>query len=560
MTYVPSSKQQDILDADDAVLLVLGAAGAGKTTTAAVKARKHLEQRSFARVPTARTAGAHPLERVLFLSFSRSSVARILHRSRAVLGTFAGQVEVTTFHALSWSLIRRFGSLIDMPEPYLLSNAQAKLFSAPNALRYVDLVPKAHELLKVPAVAAHVTARWSLVICDEFQDTDDGQWALIEAIRGRSQIMLLGDPNQCIYANLPGAVGVSPERIDVVKAMLGTRCIELPEASFRDPTGVIPAAALAIRRREFAGPAVEAALSSGVLEIRHDPDPGNESATVARAVEELQAGGLSIAIFSHHNDALAALSDQLRREGVEHEIAGLSESLSAAVEAQIAMAQFAVGVHEWTVVLQHLAIFITSAVRGKQVPSLAYQVLDRQVGSPLLTKRLDDLRQRLTGQRVDEALRIAAAAHTDLGLPTKRSAWARAVTLVLPMSAAARRRAHGASDAVVLSTIDQMVTEQRSILLTEDAHETDAAVQLMNLHQTKGREADATVVILRGNDFFGFERAEPYEEGSRLLYVVFSRARQRIVALTFGAGHSGLVAPFVALAQDASTSRPSLPL
>jgi DNA helicase-2/ATP-dependent DNA helicase PcrA len=41
----------------------------------------------------------------------------------------------------------------------------------------------------------------------------------------------------------------------------------------------------------------------------------------------------------------------------------------------------------------------------------------------------------------------------------------------------------------------------------------------MNLHQTKGREADATVPLLRPDEFHGYE-AEPYPTGSRLLYVL----------------------------------------
>ena len=41
----------------------------------------------------------------------------------------------------------------------------------------------------------------------------------------------------------------------------------------------------------------------------------------------------------------------------------------------------------------------------------------------------------------------------------------------------------------------------------------------MNLRQTKGREADATVPLLRPDEFHGCE-AEPYPTGSRLLYVL----------------------------------------
>ena len=74
-------------------------------------------------------------------------------------------------------------------------------------------------------------------------------------------------------------------------------------------------------------------------------------------------------------------------------------------------------------------------------------------------------------------------------------------------------------------------------------------VQLMNLYQTKGREADATIVVLREGDFMGYE-SEPFPTTSRLLYVVFSRARHKIVVLLVGNRFHAAVAPLAALAAN----------
>jgi hypothetical protein len=46
------------------------------------------------------------------------------------------------------------------------------------------------------------------------------------------------------------------------------------------------------------------------------------------------------------------------------------------------------------------------------------------------------------------------------------------------------------------------------------------------------READATIVVLRGNDYFGKE-SEPMPVGWRLLYVVLTRARTKTIVLTW---------------------------
>ncbi|MFG2800503.1 hypothetical protein [Streptomyces pseudovenezuelae] len=52
----------------------------------------------------------------------------------------------------------------------------------------------------------------------------------------------------------------------------------------------------------------------------------------------------------------------------------------------------------------------------------------------------------------------------------------------------------------------------------------------MNLHQTKGREADTTILLLGSNEFQGSE-GEPYPTGPELLCVVLTRARNGHTAL-----------------------------
>src|SRR3546814_13598350 len=43
--------------------------------------------------------------------------------------------------------------------------------------------------------------RWSIVMVDEFQDTDPVQWDVLDrAFNGHSTLFLIGDPKQAIYA------------------------------------------------------------------------------------------------------------------------------------------------------------------------------------------------------------------------------------------------------------------------------------------------------------------------------------------------------------------------
>jgi DNA helicase-2/ATP-dependent DNA helicase PcrA len=213
------------------------------------------------------------------------------------------------------------------------------------------------------------------------------------------------------------------------------------------------------------------------------------------------------------------------------------------------MILYAAGVCEWTDVLRCLAIFTTSSIRGRRVPPLAYQILDPDSAAATLAQRLHDLRERLDLAGLDDSLTEAMAAHTAVGLPNKSSAWTRASQIIRPLVASAKQT-EPSSVQPTLAKIQRSVATRRSAMLTEDTLDSESTVQLMNLHQTKGREADATVVVLRANDFFGTERNEPFEEGSRLLYVVFSRARKQIVVLILGTQLNPLVAPFIELAQS----------
>jgi exodeoxyribonuclease V beta subunit len=52
---------------------------------------------------------------------------------------------------------------------------------------------------KGSAAAERMRARWSVVLVDEFQDTDPVQWAVLEhAFSGHARLVLIGDPKQAI--------------------------------------------------------------------------------------------------------------------------------------------------------------------------------------------------------------------------------------------------------------------------------------------------------------------------------------------------------------------------
>lgn len=540
MTFSPrGSEQKRIVETVAPLSVVLGGAGTGKTTCALAAARAHIER------PTTRSR-----DRVLFLSFSRASVGRIAASCNGILGSHTSRVDVSTFHALAYSIVRKFGSVIGRPDAVLVSPPREKLSPDPDNIGYGILLPLALQILSAsPAVREHFRSRWGLILVDEFQDTGDRQQALLDEIKPNARVILLGDPNQCIYTFL-AADGVRLERINEACAnATADNTIELPDTSHRDPTGVIPSVARAVLHRDFGSVAIAKAIDERRLEVHSQIELDDEVGVVAATVKELQDDGLGVAVFTHHNDMLAALSDGLEEQGINHEIAGLNDALACALDAQVAMIRFASNDVEWTHVLDALAVFVTSAQRGPRIPRLAQQIFDG-TGASTLQQRLSDLRTRLESTSSTDIacdLEIAAHAHQTIGLPSKSNAWSQATSLLRTMRArAVRQVGRTGAKLLVVHRIAAAAREATYSVLTDMAVDPQD-VQLMNLYQTKGREADATVVVFREGDFMGTED-EPFPTTSRLLYVVFSRARQRIVVLLVGDTLHPAVAPFAELA------------
>lgn len=266
MPYVPSDEQRAVIDSTAPVVVVLGGAGAGKTTTAAARrladddARRADIRRG---TPIGLPPTIPPAQRVLFLSFSRTSVSQI-DRATSVLGAYQNRIDVVTFHGLAWRVLKDFGRHYGAPRPLRVrSAAETQLGVDLPGLTYDELIPAAARIPKVPTVAEFYERRCSTVICDEFQDTSDEEWKFMQAIAPSAQRLLLGDVNQCISA---GMKQIDPAaRVAQVLALPGAEQVLLPPQSHRDPSGVLPAAAQAALERRFDDPAIADAVRGGRL-------------------------------------------------------------------------------------------------------------------------------------------------------------------------------------------------------------------------------------------------------------------------------------------------------
>lgn len=236
-------------------LLIKGGPGSGKTTISIVKAEGLV-------------ATLKPGQQVLFLSFARATVARVIEalaEQTKCNKEVRRRIEIDTYHAFFWRLFKTHGYLIGLPRRVTiltpperaialttirhtygsirkLTGAQKaeKLGKEEAELRrlafeegkicfdlfselVVELVSKSEKLRKL------VSTRYPIIILDEFQDTSAGQWAVMENLGSSSTLIALADEEQRIY----DFAGADPERLNHFKQKFDPKEFDFGTANYR---------------------------------------------------------------------------------------------------------------------------------------------------------------------------------------------------------------------------------------------------------------------------------------------------------------------------------------
>jgi DNA helicase-2/ATP-dependent DNA helicase PcrA len=531
------AKQQGALQAvleHDAKVLVLGGPGAGKTTTALWTARAFLKASD--------DEGRSPPARVLFLTFSRSAVSQLVNRQRGVLAGYERRVEIMTFHALAYRLLRSFGRYAGFGStpPSIQSAARIKLLGvADGQFKYDDLVPAALEILKSSeAICSLVCSRWGLIICDEAQDTNDEQWQLLLRL-ARRKLLLLGDPNQMIFTYVSGVSAAQFERVRSAADII----VELDPRSHRDPSGAIPAVADAVRRRDFDNEAIGAAIANGRLTLHFDIEGQLLNERLPTEIRNaLRGGSHDVGVFAHSNAAVAELAQLLNDNDINHILVGIPEAHAEALSAMAVQCAYAMGEASEEDLRLSLALFLTASVRGQNAPELALALIGREPLPGLIETNLTSLGQALNESAVGtlgELIEVATKSWPGLGIQAAYRPWVRAAQHFQRLTSGIRNlEATPAS----IARLQEMVQQSRLEALIDLDYSETGRVKLMNYHQTKGREADTVIHVFLPEDYFGRE-SEPFEDASKLLNVAVSRARKNVVVLLPSNPHA-LVEPF----------------
>lgn len=336
--------------------LVTGGPGSGKTTIALKKAVVKIE------------AGLQPGQSVLFLSFSRSAVARVAEAVQAqVAREHRAALNMQTFHSFFWEILRSNAYLLGAPRPLQLLLPQdeeilfgkikrkdrklgnpkwdewlierERLFAKDGKMAFDLFFPSAVALIQRSGHVRRMLAqRYPLIIVDEAQDTNGDAWKCIEMLAAETTIICLADLEQQIFDYLPG---IGPERIAVIRVALAPLEIDLAGQNHRSPDSEIVAFA-----EDVLNGMVRPGQYKGVSAFSYNPKVGiyDANKVFRMALGALQRRiradtgkwGKSIAILTHSGPAAAKISAALNdgAKTVRHKL--LFDENAALLSARIA--------------------------------------------------------------------------------------------------------------------------------------------------------------------------------------------------------------------------------
>ena len=547
-------KRRAILDSAGH-MLVLGGPGSGKTTIALLKARRMVLER------------LQPEQSVLFLSFSNSAIRRILESADSVLTRDVGrQVEIKTYHSFAWDILQSHGYLLSSQRKLGIVAAQDaaviragleddawlaeedRLFQEDGRATYDQFAPRAADIIERSAVVRDCfCSAHPLILVDEFQDTDEDQWRLVRALSENSEIIALGDAEQRIYA---WRKGVSPKRLNEFAETLGAATYD-----FQNENNRSPATGIAGYARGLVSPDVHLELPDDIAFKRFRPGQfaiglragliktwnetvkrtGHRDITVAvaarsrtmvRLISDALAQKLTLGVKEHGPVPHDVMFDQMQitlasrviayllasqQDPRDERLAGALERMSAVFRSSgkktaIKTSDRLLG---WAEKCRHGKVPGTKCVTAL---TAAFDAIDADgfSGSPtedwLLVRRAleradaDELKRTGDHARYLRLLRRGSAIEDQLA-----ELWKQTGTYA---------GADAALDNAILQ--DQMT----------DSHREVSSISVMTMHQLKGREYDAVLLVEdQHRTFRGRDQEPPYMETRRLLQVSLTRAR-----------------------------------
>ena len=513
-----------------------------------------------------------PGQEILFLSFTRAATRQLLLRCQDILGSKEREhIRIRTYHLFCMETLVSHGRLLCgrqvaflYPEEERLRkstfqgdwNAERLRLSTEEGLFCFDLFALAVANLFEQCIAVRqlLAKKYPLVIVDEFQDTDNNQWRIIQNFLKSTDVFCLADPEQRIFEYRRN---VDPRRLETLRSENNLKEFDLGGANHRSPKGGILKFADAVLRNQSPLPRVS--------DVRYVYYYGNEFASKCHAgviwtLSELRQQGIekpSVAILCRSNPFVlqlsAILSEHHQFNGrklppVEHDV--LWDADLSATAAQVVGS-----ILEWPTKEPQSAVYdslllITNYYRLKNAASPSKAAVDNarkynEAAEKIAEKKLPRIKA------AKELLRLADKGLEYTGNPVED--WRKALDMLQTVKAlnelhrdARMVRLFRVTDVLGsglanvwmgmgsyndASNIVKRILDRERLLAAE---RDSIGCVLMTIHKSKGKEFDG-VVLIEGNymsKFFDESHEQPpYEQSRRLLRVGITRARSRVTII-----------------------------
>ena len=336
--------QRAIVEGDESPTLVVAGPGAGKTTVLQCRIERLLSL----------SPGSY--SRVLGITFTTAAAGNLRNRLDALSPEKRDRVEIGTFHAFAARVLQQHGSHLGLsPNFAIISSLEDRAAIMTSVLNDLGVTSDARPLLpllnrlyergasvddlagyvrmdaphylpqlyrgyvetsikhgqldfalliylcnqlfqRVPAVSRQLRKVYRQIYVDEFQDTNDSQFRLLELLAGSdsSGLLFLADQDQIIYQ----WNGASPRRLKEAQERFSMRVLLLP-TSFRCPNQILELAnrLIANNSTRFVTPQFETvAQHLGSVEVRSFDSDSGEAQFIAKTLCKLDPGEYEDAI------------------------------------------------------------------------------------------------------------------------------------------------------------------------------------------------------------------------------------------------------------------------
>lgn len=564
-----SEKQKCALSAVGHIL-IQGGPGSGKTTIALLKAKTIVE-----------SGVLKEGQSVLFLSFARSTIARVEQQSKIMIDRDTRKkTEITTYHSFIWSILRSHGYLLNEKKLKILLPHEAsvalsafknanersveshRLFTDEGLIHFDLFAQKCNELLsQSKKLSEIISSAYPYIILDEFQDTNEDEWNLIRTLGKHSTLIALADPDQRVY----DFRGADPARIGQYIEHVSPDVFDFEIENYRsNGTDIVEFGNDILTGRNLGKKYQDVSVCT------YDMRKGNSQLLdikwfLCKRIEKLskeRPGDWSIAVLVPSNELMIKISDMLNRTknkkgkaelSIKHEVALESSGpvLSAILIAQL-LELGSQGICDFTYVVERLNEHILGQ-KGDKPPTKSDAKLAVALKNYIANEKFDrPIRGSLRQKVIGESIRISEAANAIDYSGDVANDWKAIRALLAVSEVDCIKQVHIDSNYIDLlqkgTTLNSELGQRwrrngnylgatdavRSALVQEhfaNSLKVWRGVNLMTIHKSKGKEFDE-VLVYEGCFDGRFIFREETDKARINLRVAVTRARKKVYIAT----------------------------